>query len=86
MVKVDRENHGVLFKNKNKEKDTHSDYDGVINVEGKEFWLNAWINTSKSGMKYMAVTVRPRLAKGEKPALKVVGGTDTPDPDDEIPF
>jgi hypothetical protein len=86
MVKADRENHGVLFKNRNKKSEKHSDYDGVLNVEGKEFWLNAWINTSKSGMKYMAVTVRPRFERQDKPALRVVGGSETADPNDEIPF
>ena len=85
-MEADKENRGVLFRNKNKKSEKHSDYDGVLNVNGEQFWINAWINESKAGTKYFALTVRPKQAKGEKPPLKVVGGRDTADPDDEIPF
>jgi hypothetical protein len=84
-MKAERENRGVIFKNNKKEKDTHADYKGVLNIHGEEFWLNVWINTAKSGEKYMAVMATPKEAREErgKPALKVVGGSD---PDDGIPF
>jgi len=81
-MREQKENSGVLFKNNKKSQDTHADYQGSLNVRGEEFWLNAWINTSKAGEKYMAVSIRPKQDKA-KPALKVVGGSD---PDDGIPF
>jgi uncharacterized protein (DUF736 family) len=58
------ENKGVLFKNKKKETDKHPDYNGSINVNGQEFWLNAWINQSEKGVKYMSISVK---AKEDKP-------------------
>jgi len=83
-MRAEKENRGVLFKNKRKTQDTHADYNGVLNVRGEEFWLNVWVNTSQSGTKYMAVRINPK--EELKGTLKVVGGTDTSDPNDEIPF
>ena len=82
-MRADKENQGALFKNNKKEKDTHPDYKGVLNVGGEEFWLNAWINTSQAGQKYMAIRVNPKEEQRNKPA---VNGGSRPDPDDEIPF
>lgn len=36
------ENRGAVWLNTNKQSDTHADYTGSINVEGKEYWLNMW--------------------------------------------
>jgi hypothetical protein len=43
MSDYDNTNRGALFKNERKEQPTHSDYNGTINVDGKEFYLNAWL-------------------------------------------
>ena len=64
----DNTNSGALFKNDEKEKDTHADYRGTLNVGGKEYWLNAWIKESKKdGRKYMSLSVKPKdaAAKGK---------------------
>lgn len=62
MNQYDNTNRGVLFRNNRKEKDTHSDYNGSINVDGKEFWLNAWLN-EKDGKKYFSLSVKPKEAQ-----------------------
>jgi len=80
-----RENSGALFRNKRKEQETHPDYKGEMNVDGKMFWLNAWLNTSKTGEKYFSMRLTPKEEQREKPSLRVVGSND-PDPNDEIPF
>ena len=56
----DNTNRGALFKNQQHEKDTDADYRGTLNIGGAEYWLNAWIKTSKAGEKYMSLSVRPK--------------------------
>jgi uncharacterized protein (DUF736 family) len=80
---------GALFKNKDKSEDRDPDYRGNITIDGKEFWLDAWLNTAKkSGEKYMALRAKPKMAQEHK------GGTKNPPPqkvaqpdfDDNVPF
>ena len=59
-------NSGALFKNNDKiekanEADTSkwADYQGKINIEGKDFYISAWMNKSKSGVKYLGLSVKP---------------------------
>lgn len=85
-MSYDNTNRGALFKNTKKEDERHADYNGSVNVDGKEYWLNAWINESKDGKKYMSLSVKPkeavtqaaRQAVNETPAVTV--------DDDSIPF
>jgi len=53
-------NRGTLFKNSGKEAATHPDYKGSINIGGNEFWLSAWVSTSKTGDKYLSLSARPK--------------------------
>jgi uncharacterized protein (DUF736 family) len=50
-------NSGAIFKNDKKAKETHPDYRGKVNVEGKDFELSLWIKESKNGLKYFSVAV-----------------------------
>ena len=69
----DNTNRGVLFKNQKKESDRHADYRGNINVDGKEFWLDAWIKKSKDGKTtFMSLSVKPKMVREHQ------GGTDNP--------
>ena len=38
-----KDNSGVLFKNDKKETDKHPHYKGNITVDGKDYWLSAWV-------------------------------------------
>jgi len=58
-----RENEGALFKNARKETDKHADYRGEATVDGVAYYLDAWINTSKNGDKYMKLRFRPKEIK-----------------------
>jgi hypothetical protein len=71
----DNTNQGALFKIENKQSPKHADYRGELNAAGTEYWIDAWINESKKGAKYMALRLKPK----NPPAPK-------PDIDDEIPF
>jgi len=80
-----KENKGQLFKNDRKrEGKQDADYRGKINIEGKIFWLNGWINEDKNGNKYLGLSVQPvqqQLQQSQK--IRVVGGSDV---DQDIPF
>ncbi|CAB4195674.1 hypothetical protein UFOVP1298_34 [uncultured Caudovirales phage] len=63
----DNTNSGLLAKNDRKEKDTHPDYSGSINVEGVEYWLKGWIKVGRedsklAGQKYFSLSVSPKDA------------------------
>ena len=51
-----KDNSGALFKNDKKETDSHPDYKGEAMVDGNDYWVSGWINTSKAGNKYMKLT------------------------------
>ena len=36
---------GSLFKNDQKEEETHSDFNGSAKIGGNEYWINCWIRT-----------------------------------------
>ena len=48
-----KDNSGALFKNDRKQTDQHPDYTGKCVVGGVEYYMNAWLNESKNGTKYM---------------------------------
>ena len=82
MSDFDNTNRGSIWANKNKEAETHPDFKGSINVEGVEYWCNAW--KRKEGASPNAPVLSFSIMKKEdKP-------TETPvvnnDPNDSIPF
>lgn len=57
----DNELRGVLFRNKEKEDgDSKPDYTGSAQVQGVDFFMDAWINEAESGRKYMSVKFKPK--------------------------
>jgi len=81
-VSYDNTNSGALFKNIRKEKDTHPDYTGSINVGGHDYWLSAWLKKSKKGQSFMSVAVKQK--DGSPPPER--RAPSKPDLDDEMPF
>jgi len=47
MSEYDNTNSGALFKNDKQGNDNWPDYRGQINVNGEDFWISAWLKTSK---------------------------------------
>lgn len=77
----DNTNRGVLFKNTRKESDKHADYQGNINIEGEEFWLNAWLKEGSKG-KFFSLSVKPKQASSgsRKPSDSSSSNNDEPPP------
>lgn len=56
MTQYDNTNSGALFRN-DKKSEKHPDYRGDINVNGVDYWISAWLKTSKKGTKFMSLSV-----------------------------
>ena len=70
-MEYDNTNRGVLFRNDRKEKDTHPDFTGSINIEGEDRWLDAWVRESKDGKKFFSISSRAKDgSSGAKPKQK----------------
>lgn len=90
-MSYDNTNTGMLAKNDRKQKETHPDYRGTINIEGVEYWLSGWLKTGKeggklAGQKFFSLSVQPKdaaPAAAPKPAAAPAAADDM---DDDIPF
>jgi hypothetical protein len=82
MTQYDNTNRGTLGKNQRKEKDTHPEYAGKINVAGVDYWLSAWIKEGPTG-KFFSLSVRP---KDEQKQQAPAPANDQFDDDLDIPF
>lgn len=80
-----KDNSGVLFKNDQKEKDTHPDYAGTAIIKGQQYYMNAWLKEGKKG-KFFSFSFKEKDIN--RPAEKrPVPRTSIPeDHSDEIPF
>jgi hypothetical protein len=85
MTGYDNTNRGSIWKNEKKEKDTHPDFTGSINVDGVDYWLNGWRRKEGAGPKSpaMTFTVRPKDAQQGQRTMSKSNGDDM---NDEIPF
>ena len=50
-----KDNSGAMFVNDKKESETHPDRKGSAMIDGKEYWVSGWVNTSAKGTKYMSL-------------------------------
>ena len=87
MMEYDNTNRGALFKNGKKETDRHPDYTGRIDIDGKEYFLSAWIKEGKKG-KFMSLSRGKAVDEVIIETKEKSGGYGQPptDFDDEIPF
>lgn len=83
MSEYNNELRGSLFRNDRKERDTHPDYTGTCQIEGVEYYINAWVKESKSGKKYFSFSFKAKDAPTSEP-YKTAPITD--DMEDDLPF
>ena len=84
MNQYSNENRGQIWKNDRKEKDTHPDFTGSLNVEGVEYWVSAWKRKPDANPKAPALSFSIKLKEQRAPIETV--GTVEPDFDFDIPF
>ncbi len=76
-----RNNSGVLFKSDKRDNERAPHYKGNITVDGKDYWLSAWIKDGKSG-KFMGLAVSPKEAQ----PTPVKASNSVADMESDIPF
>lgn len=59
-------NSGTLFKNDKKTTDKHPDLNGSCEVDGKKFYVSAWLKEGKnSGKKFYSLSFKEAVQKEE---------------------
>jgi hypothetical protein len=70
-------NTGAIFKNTNKSKETHPDYKGKVNVNGKEMEVALWVKQGKNGSFFSASFSEPYVAPTQSQPIET---------NDDLPF
>lgn len=101
MANYDNNNRGSIWKNEKKDKDTHPDFTGSLNVDGVEYWVSAWKRKDGASPKAPALSfsIKPKDEQPQRQAPTTQRAQATarkPDPissgrindmdDDSIPF
>ncbi len=93
MSNYDNTNRGQIWKNEKKEKDTHPDFTGSLNVGGVEYWVSGWKRKADANPKAPALSfsIKPKeevhnqgMAQAQQamePSVQAAA-----DFDDDIPF
>jgi len=61
-----KDNEGVLFANRDRKSDKHPNAKGDALIDGVEYWVSAWTNTSKAGAKYQSLKFALKDAAAER--------------------
>jgi len=90
MTEYDNTNRGALFKNTRREKDSHPEYNGSINVDGHDYWISGWVKDGRSG-KFFSLSVKRKDGTADRPAqeFKAAVKQSFPDAqldDSDVPF
>jgi hypothetical protein len=67
MRNYDNNNRGSIWKNDKKEKDTHPDFTGSLNVNGVEYWVSAWKRKEGAAPKAPALSFSVKPKEEQQP-------------------
>lgn len=92
-MSYDNTNRGAIWGNQRKDQDSHPDFTGSINVEGVEYFLDAWKRKPDAADNAPSLSFRVKR-KDKQPSneggMYEGGGGESPpagdDLDDSIPF
>jgi len=85
----DDTNRGQLWRNQHKEKPTQRDFQGSINIDGKEYWLSGWQRDEGANPKAPIMKLKAELkeeSQEKSPPATPDSATPPADWDDDIPF
>ena len=63
MSQYDNKNRGAIWANKDKQKDSDPDFTGSLNVEGVEYFFDAWKRKQDASPKAPALSFRGKAKK-----------------------
>jgi hypothetical protein len=64
----DNRDRGALFRGDRKESDSDPDFSGTLDVEGRPYWINGWLKTSRAGKKFVSLSVKPKTDYKPRPS------------------
>lgn len=90
MSQYDNTNRGAMWRNQNKQSDTHPDLSGSINIEGVEYWISGWTKKENSSPNapVVSISIRPK-EQGVQPrnnTQAAAPANNTVDFESDIPF
>ncbi len=70
MAEMDKTNRGAIWRNEKKERDSHPDFTGKLNVDGVEYWVSAWKRKEDAPAKSPALSfsIKPKEDRAAPPA------------------
>jgi uncharacterized protein (DUF736 family) len=78
-----RNMEGALFRKEDKDNESQPDYTGKCVINGEDYFISAWINTSRSNKKYMKLKFsEPRVNEQPRSPVRPLNQ----ELDDDIPF
>lgn len=79
----DNTNRGAIWGNKDKKTDNHPDFNGSLNVEGKEYWVSGWKRKEGASPSSPAMSFSIRM-KEDAPVTATASASVSDD--DDVPF
>jgi hypothetical protein len=71
---------GSLFANEKREKDTHPHAKGTAMIDGREYWVDAWTNTTQGGKRYQSLKFKLKEQQGGQGFANAAPADDLDDP------
>ena len=88
MSNYDNTNRGSIWKNDDKQKDTHPDFKGSLDVNGVEYWVSAWKRKEGANPKAPALSfsIQPKEQATQESTSQSSQSFQQPEYEDDIPF